>query len=72
MTYEFNNLEVLKETPKAYLVKQTKGKEEVEVWIPRSVCTYKKRHPLVGDESQKIDLNIEAWFVEKDDCKLIL
>lgn len=68
MTYEFRNLLMLQETPKAYRVQQTIRASTVETWIPKSVCTYKKYTP----KTNSLDLNIEGWWVEKDDCKLII
>jgi hypothetical protein len=73
MPYEFTNLLILRDTEKAYHVEQTKNGEKVKVWVPRSVCTYKKLHPVDRETgNQHIDLKIEDWFVEKEDCKLII
>lgn len=71
MAYQFTNLFVLQETEKAFHVEQTRRNEKVRQWIPKSVCTYKHYHPLEG-EKQYVDLHVEDWFVEKDNCKLMI
>lgn len=66
---EIRRLVVLRETEKAYLLHQKhRGSDSTEVWVPKSMIDYKRKHPIqvvAGEEIQEIDIKIPEWMADE-------